>query len=149
MMPFNRILIATDGSNGAKAAVTKGLELAKSLDAEVTAMSIVEVPIVFGGRGMIVAAATNIPILEEVSKKAVEEARVEGEKLGITVKTVVRAGIPANEIVNASSDFDLIVLGSLGHSEITHFVMGSVAEKVVRHAACPVLVVRATKERPD
>ena len=145
MMPFNRILIATDGSDDANAAAAKALELAKALDAEVTALSVVEVPAVFGGRGMMVAAANSIPFLEELSKKAVEQVRAEGEKMGITVKTLIRAGTPGNEIIKASEGYDLVVMGTLGLSGFPHFLIGNVAEKVMRHAPCAVLLFRAKK----
>ncbi len=65
------------------------------------------------------------------------------------VKTLVIEGSPANEIITASKDYDLIVMGSLGRTGLSHLLMGSVAEKVVRHASCPVLVVRAPEPNMD
>ena len=50
------------------------------------------------------------------------------------------------DIVEAAKDFDLIVIGTLGRTGLAHLIMGSVAERVVRFAPCPVLVVRSTTE---
>jgi nucleotide-binding universal stress UspA family protein len=62
----------------------------------------------------------------------------------INVETIVTAGIPANEIINAAreKEVDVIVMGTHGRTGIAHAVMGSVAENVVRSAPCPVLTVR-------
>ena len=146
MRLFSKMLIATDGSDGAKFAATQGLALAKILDAEVTALSVVDDGSYYGNRGLRRAAVANIPILQEVSEAAVEQIRAEGEKMGITVRTLVKSGVPAGEIIRASGDYDLVVMGSLGLTGLAHFLTGSVAEKVVRFASCPVLVVRGKKD---
>jgi nucleotide-binding universal stress UspA family protein len=56
--------------------------------------------------------------------------------------TRIEWGSPAGKIVQDSGKFDLVVMGSLGRSGVSKFIMGSVAEKVVRFAECPVLVVK-------
>ncbi len=84
-------------------------------------------------------------------RKSVEEGlalwRADAEKLGATrVTSVFLTGAPWNEIVGAANDdpaIDLIVMGTHGRTGLKHVLIGSVAEKVVRHAVCPVLVVRA------
>ena len=62
----------------------------------------------------------------------------------LEVETIVEKGIPFNEIVNTGEKLgmDIIVIGTHGRSGLTHVMMGSVAEKVVRKAPCPVLTVR-------
>jgi nucleotide-binding universal stress UspA family protein len=142
MKPFNRILIATDGSRNAKAAVVQGLALAKFLDAEVAAMSVMDVGPVFVNRGLTgLTRATVYDYLEEV-EAAVEEVSYEGRKIGVRVKKIVMKGNPANKIIEMSKDYDLIVIGALGRTGLSRLFIGSVAEKVVRFASCPVLVVR-------
>lgn len=68
----------------------------------------------------------------------------EGTTDVLEVETIVVRGVPYKEIVDAAKDIgaDLIVLGTHGRTGISHITMGSVAEKVVRNAHCPVLTVR-------
>ena len=146
MKPFQKILIPTDGSENANAAAAQGLALAKLMDAEVTAMSIVDIGATFTNRGFRRAAVDNYSYLEEESSTAVEQVYQEGKGMGIEVKKVIGKGVPANEIIEASKDYDLIVMGTFGHTGLSHLLMGSVAEKVVRFASCPVLVIRTHKE---
>ena len=80
--------------------------------------------------------------LNEGADDAVEQVRKKGEAMGVPVRTMVKEGRPGEEIIKASGYHDLIVMGTLGRTGVRHLLLGSVAEKVVRHAACPVLVVR-------
>lgn len=68
----------------------------------------------------------------------------EGTSDVLEVETIVVKGVPFQEIINAATaiDADLIVIGTHGRTGLSHAVMGSVAEKVVRKAPCPVLTVR-------
>lgn len=74
-----------------------------------------------------------------------ELAKIEREQLGdIEHETVMRWGHPAEEIVKAEREFgiDLVVMATHGRTGVAHLVLGSVAERVVRESACPVLTVR-------
>jgi len=146
MKPFDKLLIATDGSENAKVAVAQGLALAKFMDAEVTAISIVDIgsmAYLSQGPGM-----TDVySYLEEAADAAVNQVRQEGENIGVVVKTLVKNGVPANEIIEASKGYDLIVMGTLGLTGLSHLLIGSVAEKVVRFAKGAVLVIRAPKDQ--
>jgi nucleotide-binding universal stress UspA family protein len=141
MSQFDRILIPTDGSENAKEAAAQAIVLAKTMKAELTAMSIID----FGSMAYLTEGPGMTDVfsyLEEEANAAVGQVLQEGQKAGIAVKTIVRKGAPANEIIEASKDYDLIVMGTLGRTGLPHLLMGSVAEKVVRFASCPVLVVR-------
>ncbi len=146
MKPFERILIPTDGSENAKEAATRGLELAKLMDAEVTTVSVMDNGSLYFGRGSRQTAVLSYPYLEEEANLAVDQVSQEGKAMGVVVKKIVMKGVPANEIIKASKDYDLIVMGTFGHTGLSHLLMGSVAEKVVRFASCPVLVIRTHKE---
>lgn len=63
---------------------------------------------------------------------------------GVAAKLVLRNGLPAHEIVEAAKDLDveLVIIATQGHTGWKHFCIGSTAERVVRAAPCPVLVVR-------
>ena len=82
----------------------------------------------------------------EVARKAIEEmvdqARNEigGAAPEVTVNVVT--GDPAEELINASRDADLVVVGSRGSGGFASLLMGSVSSKVTHHAACPVVVIR-------
>ncbi|MDN3515318.1 MAG: universal stress protein [Candidatus Brocadia sp.] len=72
------------------------------------------------------------------------ESLPEGTTDVLEVETIVVKGVPFHEIINAATEIgaDIIVLGTHGRTGLSHVVMGSVAEKVVRKATCPVLTVR-------
>ena len=81
---------------------------------------------------------------QDTGKKAVNMVKKEGKKMGVEVETLVVEGNPAEEILIAAEerDIDIIVMGTLGRTGIQRLLLGSVAEKVIRHAPCPVFVVR-------
>jgi nucleotide-binding universal stress UspA family protein len=146
MKPFNKILIPTDGSEYTKEAIKKGLELAKVLDAEVTALYVVDQTsfINFPMDSTIVSVYS---LLEKEGKDAVDFIKSEGAKLGLNVNVKIEEGSPPRKILETSKQHDLIVMGTLGRTGVSKLLLGSVAEKVVRFAECPVLVVRAKGER--
>jgi len=141
---IRKILIATDGSEYTKEAVTTGLKLAKVLGAEVTALYVIDQTsfVTFPVDSSIVSV---YPQLENEGKRAVEEVKKEGEGMGIKVTPVVVEGSPTRKIVEIAADFDLVVIGTLGRSALGKLFIGSVAERVTRYAPCPVLVVRSKK----
>ncbi len=144
MDEMKKILIATDGSEYTKEAVTTGLKLAKVLDAEVTALYVIDQTsfVTFPVDSSIVSV---YPQLENEGKRAVEEVQKEGEAMGVKVTPVVAEGSPTRKIVEMAADFDLVVMGTLGRSALGKLFIGSVAERVTRYAPCPVLVVRSRK----
>ena len=144
MDEIRKILIATDGSEYTKEAVSTGLHLAKILGAEVTALYVIDQTsfVSFPIDSSIVSVYS---LLENEGKRAVEEVKKEGEQAGVKVSTVVVEGSPTRKIVEMAADFDLVVIGTLGRSALSKLFMGSVAERVTRYAPCPVLVVRSRK----
>lgn len=144
MDEIRKILIATDGSEYTKEAVTTGLKLAKVLGAEVTALYVIDQTsfVTFPVDSSIVSV---YPQLENEGKRAVEEVKKEGEGMGIKVTPIVVEGSPTRKIVEIAADFDLVVIGTLGRSALGKLFIGSVAERVTRYAPCPVLVVRSKK----
>ena len=77
-------------------------------------------------------------------KEATHYVETAGKIVNVAVEPVVREGNPASEIVNFAekNDIELIVIGTLGKTGVQRFLMGSVAENVIRHSKVPVLVVR-------
>jgi nucleotide-binding universal stress UspA family protein len=142
---YKKILIATDGSDHSKEAEKHGLTMAKRSGATVTALHVVEV--VHPSRS--ISSPTSllldeqIEALKEEGQKIVERVVEKGKEMGVDVHPVVAEGHPASEIIEHAADHDLVVVGTLGRSGISHLLLGSVAEKVVRHAPVPVLVVKS------
>lgn len=141
---IKKVLIATDGSDNTKEAVSYGLWLAKELGAEVTALYVVD-QTSFGSFPMDSSIVSVYSLLENEGKKAVEDVKAEGESKGVKVTPMVLEGSPTRKIVEVAAGFDIVVLGTLGRSALGKLFMGSVAERVTRYAPCPVLVVRAKK----
>ncbi len=141
---MRRVLIATDGSDYTKEAVSQGLHLAKVLGAEVTALYVVD-QTSFVSFPMDSSIVSVYSLLENEGKRAVEDVVKEGEAMGVKVTPLIIEGSPTRKIVETSADFDLVVLGTLGRSALSKLFMGSVAERVTRYAPCPVLVVRSKR----
>lgn len=144
MEEIRKILIATDGSDYTKEAVSTGLKLAKVLGADVTALYVVD-QTSFVNFPMDSTVVSFYSLLENEGKRAVEDVKKEGEAIGVKVDTVVAEGSPTRKIVEMAANFDLVVIGTLGRSALSKLFMGSVAERVTRYAPCPVLVVRSKK----
>ena len=133
-----RILIPTDGNDNTWPAVRYGLEVARAFNAEVTALSVSSAKSSLFSPG---GGVEHFP--PGVCRKAVEYVANEGRKFGVVVKPAIVPGSPANEILRASGEHDLIVMGTNGRTGLEYLRLGSVAEKTIRHARCPVLVVRS------
>lgn len=152
MKDYQNILIPVDGSEPAKHAALKGLSLAKLIGAKVTAVNVVEQTGFFGS-APVVGDMVQIKTgdvdpsgiekkLESLGSEIVNFVSNEGKKMGVDVETKIIKGHPADQIVNLSNNYDLIVLSTLGKSCVTDLLMGGVADKVARHAKCPILLVR-------
>ncbi|HWQ65030.1 MAG TPA: universal stress protein [Methanospirillum sp.] len=139
----HRILIPTDGTAITRPAIMHGLEMARTFNAEVTALSVSR------GRSIPIPLHRNVELFTpDAAQDAVDSVADMGLELGITVKTTVAMGSVANEIIQASTGHDLLVMGTSGRTGYEYLRLGSVAEKTVRHARCPVLVVRAPETIP-
>ena len=139
-MSFRRILIALDDSAIAAHAVEVGLQLASALKAQVALVHVVDPPAIQPDSG--------IPAVEWAAT-----LKREGQAfLATTAQRAdqppawqfLREGKPADQILSAARewDADVIVIGTHGRSGVSRLVLGSTAESVVRHASCPVLVIK-------
>ena len=133
-----KILVAYDGSDGAKRALEAAVEFLAA-GAAVTVVAVAEGVPMLSYAGTIAS-----PEQDEERRKQLEEAqKVLGEH-GITAATVLRSGDPASAIIGEaeSEGADLIVLGTRGLSTAERWLVGSVSTEVLHHAHCSVLVVR-------
>jgi len=140
---FEEILIATDGSEHSLQAAKTGIDLAKLSGGRVTALYVVDpgvlsdvshniVDDVVEGmrRSMMKEAEKAMTLVEELAKAA-----------GVPAEKKIVEGNPAPEILNMSKGMDVVVVGSIGSTGLSKYLLGSVAEKIVRNSEVPVMVV--------
>ncbi|MCL6610654.1 MAG: universal stress protein [Peptococcaceae bacterium] len=144
---YKKILVPLDGSLRAKVAAEHAMELAKSMDSEVLFLHVIPAlpPYVNKYSDRLGGAYQQIhDELQATGEEIMEQAKTEFEKYGVKMEVKVIWGNPAMEICREAKEgrFDLVVMGSRGLGEIKGYLMGSVSNRVVRHASCPVLIVR-------
>lgn len=147
MIALKKILVATDFSEPSEAALAYGRELARNFGASLTVLNVVDniLTRAYGADGMVLADSELQREIEAGAQKQVDallfgEDRRDLRAVGVTVTS----NSPAAAIVTYARDLaiDLIVMGTHGRGAVAHLLMGSVAERVVRTAPCPVLTVR-------
>lgn len=142
---FKKIMIATDGSKRTQNAVEMGLKIAKEQHSKVYVVYVVDT-VTFTSIPMDVTWENMYQLLKDEGEDAVKA--VKNSAPDVEVETHVVEGNPAVEITKFASDngVDLIVMGTLGKSGIDRILLGSTAEKVIRIANCPVLVIKSGKK---
>jgi nucleotide-binding universal stress UspA family protein len=148
MIALKKILVATDFSEPADAALAYGRAFARTFGGTLYLLHVVDdMYLRLGGD----AYAAVLPDLQEDVERETRErlARIaaDDELSALTVEMVITSGATAQAIVDYAEkeDVQLIVVGTHGRSGVAHFFMGSVAERVVRTAHCPVLTVRQSE----
>ena len=139
---LKKILVAFDGSEGAHQALNFALDVAKAHQAEVCAVAVAErSPIQEVSPGEL---EEEVEFFNHYYRDQLAKAQKVAAEAGISLTTQLETGHPAQAILKAAEDgnFDLIVLGHRGISGVWARLLGSVAEKVSRHAHCSVLIVR-------
>ena len=142
---FRRLLVATDGSDASVAAARLAFRIARVFDAHVDLLYVIDLLLCEELRRF------DKRELEEVQRELLEHGeryvltlRQEAERIGLQANTQVRHGDPFEEIVAQARDrnVDLIVMGHVGRRPSTRVLLGSVAERVLEFAPCPVMVVK-------
>ena len=148
MITLKKILVATDFSEPSEAALAYGRELARNFGAELTVLHTVE-DILSRSYGIDGGVMLNDPEMqrqiEAAARAQVDAAISDEDRVVLKAKAIVLVSNgPASAIVSyARSSFtDLIVMGTHGRGGVAHLLLGSVSERVVRMAPCPVLTVR-------
>jgi len=138
-----RILVATDGSREAELAVTTAADLAKSTDSELHVVHVGEVPLVYHPERHGYRAEYEEHEKEAQQLLEAQVDRIEGAS-ATEAQAHLRMGRADEEIVELAQSIDagLIVMGSRGQGRLRRALVGSVSESVVRHAHCPVTIVR-------
>jgi nucleotide-binding universal stress UspA family protein len=158
MIALKNILVATDFGAASDAALRYGRELARRFGATLHVLHVTENLSIssIGADGFVAMAPQQLQHeIEDTARVRLMEALTDSDRSGpVTRPVVITASSPAPVIIDYAKrhDIDVIVTGTHGRGALAHFLMGSVAERVVRMAPCPVLTVRDRERefvRPD
>lgn len=142
---FKKILVATDGSEGSKKAIHTVVKMVEGVsDAKVTLITVSQ-PIPLSLYADLQSLNIDpMALSEQQAQEQLEEDTAPLKEAGIDYDTIVAVGDPGTEIcrVAKEGEFDLVVVGSRGRNQFAEIVLGSVSNRVLHHAGCPVLVVR-------
>lgn len=143
---YKKILIATDGSEYTKNSIDYGIDLAKNTQAKLHVIYVIDTA-AFASIPMDAAWESMYELLKKEGDEATGYVAEKAEAEGLEVEKLIIEGHPAEEIIKYAekNSINLIVMGTLGKSGLDRFLLGSVAEKVVRASKIPVLVVRGKK----
>ncbi|OKY77678.1 MAG: Nucleotide-binding protein UspA family [Candidatus Methanohalarchaeum thermophilum] len=145
---YDKILLPTDGTKKTDKAIKEGIKLAKNSGAEIHAVFVVNT-----------TAFESIPetgmwtqtkdILKREGDEALEEIEEKCDENKIDCETSIRYGRPHEEIIEyaTENEIDLIVMGTSSKKGMDRFLLGSVAEKVLRSSETPVMIVRSSWEK--
>jgi universal stress protein A len=152
-MPIRQILVPTDFSEPSRAALDYAAELAHAVGASIDVLHVWELPVFIPPSMLPDAGVADFSVLD-IYRKGAESELAEfvrkAKQEGIGVRAAfAELGPPARTIAEFASRraYDLIVIGTHGRTGLAHVVIGSVAERVVRYAHCPVLAARASSDR--
>lgn len=139
---YKKILIPTDGSETAEKAVEHGIKLAKALGCEVIGLYVIDIS-AFAGVPTETIWESMRKLLEEEGNKALATVERIAKENDVKFSISIKEGIPSEDIIKVSEEenIDLIIMGTAGRAGLNRFLLGSVAEKVVRSAQCPVMVI--------
>ena len=138
------IVVGVDGSPNSERALDWAMKQATAVHAPLTVIAVHEVPKSFWG-GIPVIGAADESLLDKLRRAAEEMTQGAASRLGdarpasVTVHAV--NGFVVKELVDASQDADLVVIGARGGSGFARVLVGSVSSEVVQHSACPVVIV--------
>ena len=140
----HKLLVPTDFGTGSQAALDEAIELAKVFGAEIVLLHAYEIPMVGFPDGTLVATADLTSRILEGAREGLDRVIRENADEGVRMQAVIKQGDPWRSIDEAIAEhgIDLVVMSTHGRKGLPRALLGSVAEKVVRTASCPVLTVR-------
>ncbi len=146
MQAIRKILLPTDFSDSAEQAAVLAIEIAQAFGAKLLLLCVYAGPIYQGPFHTAYAASAEIlERLHHEAEHALRELHQRASDAGVSAESFAMPGLARDVIVEMaqSQAVDLIVMGTHGHTGFRHLLLGSVAERVVRTAPCPVLTVPA------
>ena len=149
MPTFSKILVPTDFSEDSKLALSYAIELAQKFSAEIVVVHVDQplAPVMVSELNPGLDVGTMNRIAEEqrlLALRELDQTSAHLRESGVKSRGLMRVGAPFLEILHAAQteNADLIVMGTHGRTGLAHVLIGSVAERVVNKAPCPVLTVR-------
>ena len=149
-MKIHHILAPTDFSEHANQPMTAAFELAQTVGAKLTVLHVVESPSsLVGSHALSHQGASLLTAFEEQAQRELDLLRSQIPGAQVEIARRVLVGVPYQRMTERTSaeSVDLIVMATHGHTGRRHLVLGSVAERVVRTAPCPVLTIRPPGDR--
>lgn len=139
---FKKILVATDGSDHGFRAAKVAMDLGKISGGKVTAIYVADTNKTSHLPDDMLLFSIRELLLKE-GKEALKQVEAEAKEMGVDYEGVVAEGNPGSEIIAyaESANMDIIIMGAVGRTGIDKFLLGSVAEKVVRNSRVPVLTI--------
>jgi nucleotide-binding universal stress UspA family protein len=150
---FNHILVPTDFSVYSDAALEYARAIAAQFRSTLHLLHVIDAQLVAGPPGSEIYIGESAELHAELFDNAKDRlaqraARPAGAPFTVTTEVIVGTSAPAIIDVAAGRGIDLIVMGTHGRTGLAHLLMGSVAERVVRFAPCPVLTIRNAPAAP-
>lgn len=150
MIRLEHLLATIDFSTCSKKALDYAVHLAQKMKGRLALLHVFESPFFYPAETSLGAYPEIYQWLQDFKQDELKKLNAltdQVRKEGIPVESIFKEGVPSVEIIRTAKEIgaDLIVLGTHGRRGLSHVVMGSVAERVVREAPCPVFVVREKK----
>lgn len=143
------IVVGVDGSDASAAALATAARLAADTGHGIVAVHVAHLPGLVAATPEALAAGTALTADDELAGRCQLDCELALAGTGIAWAFEVRYGDPATELARAGNDHDAcIVVGRHGHRFLGRVLLGSVADRLVHHASCPVLVVPPTPHDP-
>lgn len=147
---FERILVATDGSKHSRKAAESAVEMARMYGSTIIALYVVDIGHEYATLGDLTSKSSQDMIagirsgMQDDGEKATRDVAEMAEKAGIPTIRKIAEGYPAQDIIRVAEEVkaSIIVMGGMGATGLDRFLLGSVADKVVRSSKIPVLVVK-------
>ncbi len=141
-----KIMIATDGSEASYHAADLGIELARQSKGKIIAVYVMDIQRLVNLPGYATIPGAKDRLLKamlEEGEEALEIIEKKSVQAGVSCDKVILKGDPSKELLKYSKDkgMDILFLGSIGRTGFNRFLLGSVAEKVVRHSEVPVILI--------
>ncbi|AHF05862.1 universal stress protein [Desulfitobacterium metallireducens] len=141
---FKKILVPTDASDYSKRSLQTALDLARTLQAEVEVFHVTYTPQAYWGYTVSYGITVSQEELNKNGQIALETTLAGMNTEGVKIKTALAAGHPVSRILEEveNENIDLIIMGSHGYGVVAGSVFGSVSQRVLVKATCPVLITK-------
>jgi nucleotide-binding universal stress UspA family protein len=141
---YKNILVATDGSESSRSAFAHAVNIARKFEGKIILLHVTFTPQSYLGNNLAYGLNISEYKLKELAKSAIDETIQGIDFSGVQVTHLIVSGSPAQKIVEVvnKEKVDLVVMGSTGHGPFSGAFLGSVSQRVLSRAACPVMVVK-------